>query len=65
MNQLTFENFTGRLTDHHRAADRYRQIYSDNAIRRPGLRARTARLLRRTADIIDIHRPSRPGAQPA
>lgn len=65
MNQLTFEHITGRLTDHHRAADRYRQIYSENAIRRPGLRTRTAKLLRRTADIIDRPRSARPGAQPA
>lgn len=66
MNQLTYDTITtGRLTDYHEAADRYRQIHAENAVRRPGWRVRTAGMLRRAADMIDNRRARRPEPQPA
>lgn len=65
MNQNIFNHMTGSLAEHHRTAEIYRQINSDNAVRKPGYRVRLARALRRTADRLDNSQSVRADVQPA
>ena len=65
MNQNIFNHMTGSLAEHHRTAEIYRQINSDNAVRKPGYRVREARTLRRTAEHLDNNQSVRTDVQPA